>query len=181
MHGYSTGNLYPPSAPWTGQIIDPTPDGIISSKNVPTENNPYLGLVVRSVEEDSSGERAQDDADFFAAVSDAAQATFNSGGVPNADVLWLAGNGAELRDDFGDDDDNLGVSARAYPDFGSKLAPHLPSESSLPSGGAVISVIETFEFRFVRRRHTEYLLTGSVQAVTNDPPPPRMIGDRIDR
>lgn len=181
MHGFSTGNLYPSPSPGTGVIVDPTPDGIVSSKNVPTDNNPFLGLVVRAVEEDSSNHRDRDDNDFFTAITNAAQDTFNAGGIPTATVLWRAGNDTDLRDQIGDDDDNLGVSARAYPDFGDKLAPHLASEGSLPTGGAIISVIETFEFRFVRRRNTEYVLTGTVQAVTNDPPPPRLIGERIDR
>ena len=181
MHGFSTDNLFPTPSLGTGIIVDPTPDGIVSSKNVPTERNPFFGLAVRAVEEDSSNHRDRDDRDFFNAVRNAAQDTFDADGVPTATVLWRAGSGADLRDPIGDDDDNLGVSARAYPNFGSKLAPHLGSEDSLPAGGAVISAIETFEFRFVRRRNTEYVLTGTVQAVTNDPPPPRLIGDQIER
>ncbi len=180
VHGYSTGNLFQSGGFGVGVIGWPgnVPTGSINSKNVPTVRNPFLGLVVRAVEQDSSNNRDADNKDFYTAVHDAAQLTFDAGGVPTADILWTAGNSARLRDRWlRDDDDFVGVSARAYPEFGRTIARQLDQESALRPGGVVIpGTEEDFEFAFVARSATEYQLQGQVRAVTNDPDQPRLAG-----
>lgn len=184
LHGFSTGNLFPHN-PGLGGGDPRYPDksGTVSSKNVPTDRHPFFGLVVRATEEDNSQDRDKDNDNFFSSIKLAAQTAFDSGEVPDAATLWSAGNSVPLKDTWWrDDDDKLGVSARSYPFYGSDSWPHLPDESSLGSGG--VQIVETrqwYRFAFVSKRTARYELRGNIVIVTNDPPTPRLIGDRIER
>ena len=176
VHGHSTGNLFP-SLPfgeggvgWPGGI----PFGTVrSGANIPSARNPYLGFVARAVEQDNSSTsmRNDDNNDFYDAIELAAQQNIDSGGIPTVDVLWSAGNAVALSDNFGDDDDRIGVSARVFPNYGVEVASEVARESDWPAGGAIIPGTErTFELVF-QEEGAVYQFNGELRMVTDDPAP----------
>lgn len=93
-----------------------------SGRSVPNPDNPYLGIVVRAIELDNSRDNRSTDRDrFFEDIRSQAQAVVDSGGVPTANELLKFG-ARSLINDVGDDDDRIGLNARAFPDYGSRTA-----------------------------------------------------------
>lgn len=183
VHRYTTGNLFPHN-PGLGPGDPRTPikSGDVSSKNVPTERDPFFGIVVRAVEQDRSQNREDDNDRFYDAIMTAAQARFDVGQSPSVTDLWQAGNSVALENTWRDDDDLLGVSARVYPFYGSDNWRHLQeNEERLGGGGQqIIETRQWFRFAFVSRRTARYELVGQIRLVTNDPGVPRLIGDRTE-
>jgi len=93
---------------------------IRSGASVPNTENPFLGIVIRAIEHDNSGYDRQKDKDrFFNDIRNYLQNIVDSGAIPTANQLLEAGTQRNLIDNFGDDDDRIGVNARAFPSFGS--------------------------------------------------------------
>lgn len=143
VHGHSTGDLSQVEVPereafeMSEWIIPPGFWGRIrSQRNVPDGSNPFIGLVVRAVEYDnsSSAERTSDYERFVEDIRVATQQVVDSGELPTAEKLWSAGHAHGLTDNFGDDDDRLGVSARVDHDWGTRLTGAIETEDSQPRG-----------------------------------------------
>ena len=180
-HPFTTPNLFPGGF-GEGVIgeLDPSPFGVLNSKNVPTRRNPFFGLAVRAVEQDNSGSnRAADNYRFYDAVRDASQEAFDNGETPTATTLWSAANSARPTDDFGDDDDFIGTSARVFPTYGSDNVDWLTHESMYPPGHPLPETREIFELVFQNRANTEYRLMCQVQLVTNDPAGALLVGELL--
>ncbi len=99
---------------------------IRSGRSVPTPENPYFGIVVRAIELDNSRGNRKDDRNlFFEDIRSKSQAIFDSGRVPTANDLLEFGL-RRLKNDLGDDDDRIGVNARAFPEYGSLISSETP-------------------------------------------------------
>lgn len=145
VHGHKTGDLQqlneaPPSpllTPVPGREIEPGFWGRIrSQRHVPSARNPFIGLVVRAIEYDnSSADKRNDDYEgFVRQVEAAAQTVVDLGDLPSPEQLWAAGHGVPLDSGFGNDDDRLGVSARADAAWGERIAGALATEAEQPIG-----------------------------------------------
>ena len=180
-HPFTTPNLFPGGF-GVGIIgeIDPSPIGVVNSRNVPTATHPFFGLAVRAVEQDNSGDnRPDDNFRFYDAVRDACNDSFQNGIVPTATTLWTAANQARPTDDFGDDDDFIGASARVFPTYGRDNAASLANETEFPGGHPLPDTSESFELVFVSRANTEYRLQCELRLVANDPAGPLLVGDLL--
>ena len=176
IHAHRTSNLFASGGFREGTIGWPgnQPFGIFNSKNVPTERNPFLGLVVRAIECDNSGSGDRDDdyQNLQDAVRRAVEDTIRAGGVPDSTILWRAANATKLIDNFGDDDDRIGVSARAYPNYGERISAAIAAESRLPGGGTVMAdTIIPIELGFMEEDAHYKLIDTEIRIVTNDPQP----------
>jgi len=167
---HRTGNLFSGNIGWPGNI----PTGTFSTKKVPTVRNPFLGLVVRATECDNSG-ASDRNADYTAiqdSIRNAVQETVDAGRIPTVEILWRAGNSVALIDNFGNDDDKIGVSARAYPNYGNEIAAAIAAEPRLPAGGTLmVDTIRPIELSFVESGANYNLFDSQIQIVTNDPEP----------
>lgn len=176
IHPHKTGNLFKGGGFGTGSIGWPgnRPFGIFNSRNVPTVRNPFLGLVVRAVELDNSGDsdREKDYQNLQDAVQRAVEDTLRAGGVPDSTILWRAANGVRLIDNFGDDDDRIGVSARAFPNYGREIAAAIEAEPRLRSGGTIMAdTIRPIELGFIEADAHYKLIDSEIRIVTNTPQP----------
>lgn len=176
INAHRTGNLFASGSFGVATIGWPgnQPFGIFNSRNVPTVRNPFLGLVVRAVECDNSGsgDRDRDFQNLQEAVRSAVEDNIRSGGVPDSTVLWRAANGVRLIDNFGDDDDRIGVSARAYPNYGRQISAAIAAESRLRGGGTVMAeTIIPLELGFLEEGAHYKLIDTEIRIVTNDPQP----------
>jgi hypothetical protein len=115
--------------------------------------------------------RNEDNNDFYEAIKVAAQLTIESGGVPTVDILWNAGNSTRLRDNRGDDDDRIGVSARVFSDYGTEISSLLVTEPDLPLGGVPIPGTEKAFPMVFQEEGAVYELGGELRMVTDNPPP----------
>ena len=112
--------------------------GHVSSNNVPSRENPFLGVIVRALEDDRSrsSDRNRDRDRLESAVRERAQELLRTNRL-NSDELWLSANNAPLVDRvFRDDDDKIGVSIRRYPDFGIELTDAARDDNGPISAGA---------------------------------------------
>ena len=82
----------------------------------PTPERPFMGLAVRALEEDNSSDTLK------SLLEEGLAPIFAAGRTPTAGEIWAIANGAPVHDNFGDDDDKIGVSARVYPNIGVELA-----------------------------------------------------------
>ena len=170
IDSHKTGNLFAGNIGWPGN----RPFGIFNSKNVPTPRNPFLGIVVRAVELDnsSSDDRNTDYQNFQDAVKRGVEDSLRAGGIPDATVLWRSAKAVQLIDNFGDDDDRIGVSARAYPNYGREITAAIAAEPSLRSGGTVMAdTIRSIELGFMENDAHYKLIDSEIRIVTNDPAP----------
>jgi hypothetical protein len=129
---------------------------------------------VRAIECDNSGDddRDSDYQTFQNAVKFGAEDTLRAGGVPDATVLWRSANSVQLIDNFGDDDDRIGVSARAYPNYGQEISAAIRAETTLTPGGTVMAdTIRPIELGFMEGGAHYKLIDSEIRIVTNDPPP----------
>jgi len=175
INAHRTGNLFASGGFGVGTFGWPgnQPFGIFNSKNVPTERNPFLGVVVRALECDNSGssDRDTDFQNLQDAVRSAVEDNIRSGGIPDSTVLWRAAHGVKLIDNFGDDDDRIGVSARAYPEYGRQISAAIAAESRLGGGGIVMAdTIIPIELGFLEGDAHYKLIDTEIRIVTNDPP-----------
>ncbi len=174
IHAHRTGYLAPEGYRAEGTYTVSSWRGAVRSRPVPTPENPYIGLVVRAIEHDESSlaNRRDDYDDFVEAIRGKSQDSVDSGAVPSAEVLWAAGNSVALRDrTLKDDDDRIGVSARAYPDYGNEIAFDLAREDSFePNGGYIWATSRPLDLRFLEEG-AHYHLTGDLRVVTDDPAP----------
>ncbi len=100
-----------------GTARNPVQIGAIDS------DNPYFAFVIRAIECDNSNDREGDLQRFVESIRQAAQIVVDEGRQPGVNTIWLGGNAAGLNDRvWRDDDDNIGVSARVYPNYGTLLA-----------------------------------------------------------
>lgn len=176
IHPHKTGNLFKGGGFGVGTIGWPgnRPFGIFNSRNVPTARNPFLGLVVRAVELDNSGssDRDLDYQNLQDAVRSAVEDTIRIGSVPDSTILWRAANKVKLIDNFGDDDDRIGVSARAYPNYGREVAAAIEAEPRLRRGGRIMAdTIRPIELGFMEEDAHYKLIESEIRVVTNDPQP----------
>lgn len=90
----------------------------------PTPDHPFMGMAVRALEEDNSSnsDRAADADALETLLEEGLAPIFAAGGTPSAEEIWAIANSAPVHDNFGDDDDRIGVSARVYPNIGVDLA-----------------------------------------------------------
>ncbi len=104
------------SSPWTlatrGIMIPITP----------TDEAPFLGFAVRAIENDNSrdSDRRRDQRRLKQRLEEGLESAFLTS-TPTATDIWVLANSLPLIDNFGDDDDRIGVSARAYPTLGRGL------------------------------------------------------------
>tara|TARA_R110002167_G_C12662194_1_gene650029 strand:- start:516 stop:1217 length:702 start_codon:yes stop_codon:yes gene_type:complete len=187
LHGYTTGNVLPrfesPGFDSSARVSNrvTVAAGSISSKNVPTFDNPYFGFVVRAVEQDRSNNRVKDNNDFYEAVRVEAQRLFDIGEIPTEELLETAANSVTLRDRlWRDDDDFLGVNARVFPNLGIDWWPQNAIDESTRPYWMTIYNQPTTDARFIERSNTEYRLNLQCSIVMNDPDGPRLIGDRLE-
>lgn len=100
---------------------------IRSGRSVPNPENPFFGIVVRAIELDNSrGNRCTDRNTFFEDIRSRSQEVVDSGNVPTANQLLEFG-ARTLINDAGDDDDRIGINARAFPDYGSRTSGETPN------------------------------------------------------
>lgn len=177
VDSHTTGNLFPAAGIGVGTIGWPggVPFGTFRSRNVPTVRNPFLGFVARAIEQDNSGDsqREEDNQRFYDSIRIAAQDSVRAGSAPDATILWRAGNSSEVRDNFGDDDDKVGVSARVFPNYGvdvSSAIREADADTTRPSGSVLPETVEEFHLTF-QERGARYEFDGSIRCVTNTPEP----------
>ncbi len=192
---HNTMNLFPSTPRGTGLIVPPgahnaegkrfRAGGVITTNNVPTVANPYLGFVVRAIEYDRSNRRADDANRFWNAITTEAQRIVDGGELPTPDDLWTAGNGAGLNDRWGrDDDDKVSTSVRAFPEFGSRNGEAEVAEANaiaagmpFPAGHPLLVPLpeEEFTIAFVGEEDSQaegahYPTDVSIRLVTNGGP-----------
>ena len=119
VHGHHTGKRLA-----KGKVLHW--GSIRSGRSVPDPENPYFGIVVRAIELDNSrGNRSSDRNNFFEDIRIESQTIVESGEVPTSNQLLKFG-ARTLKDDRGDDDDRIGINARAFPDYGSQIFSESP-------------------------------------------------------
>lgn len=117
---------------------------IRSQQNVPSSANPYLGIVVRGIEYDSSsgGDRTADYERFETTIATGAQEIVNRGAMPSTSELQAIADSAGLKDRrLRDDDDRIGVWTWVDPIFGQ---PVTADYDSAPTGNVDIFYSTTF-------------------------------------
>lgn len=89
----------------------------------PNVDEPFLGFAVRALEEDNSrnSDRRRDRRALAQLLEDGLDPIFRRGATPTATDIFVIANGAPVTDNFGDDDDKIGVSARVFPTIGNDL------------------------------------------------------------
>jgi hypothetical protein len=114
-------------------------------------DNPYFAYVIRAIECDNSNKREEDLSRFVNSIEEAAQASVTLGNLPGVNTIWVAGNEPKLNDrKWRDDDDIIGVSARVYPDYGTKLAEPNATINPPVSGSVIPGGSEQTELLFNR-------------------------------
>lgn len=113
--------------------------------------SPYFAYVIRAIECDNSNKRGEDLSRFVNSIEQAAQASVTLGNLPDVNTIWVAGNEPKLNDRrWRDDDDIIGVSARVYSDYGTKLAEPNATINSPVSGSVIPGGSEQTELLFNR-------------------------------
>ncbi|WP_440455092.1 hypothetical protein [Psychrobacter sp. ASPA161_9] len=192
VHGYTTGDVYPtfelPALDSPSGWANPqarTARGVISSKNVPTNNNPFFGLVIRTVEEDRSLHRHRRDNNniLYETVRVAAQTAFDDGRTPTREELAVAARVAssKMHDRlFRDDDDFIGEAAWIYPNLGVDWWPNSSTDESGLRPGQTIYYERELNRLTSRRENANYRIYQQVFITANNPSGPRLIDDRIE-
>jgi hypothetical protein len=136
--------------------------GQVSSGNVPSRENPFLGVIVRALEDDSSrsSDRNRDRDRLELAVREKAQELLQTNRL-NSDELWVSANNAPLVDRiFRDEDDKIGVSLRRYLNFGIELADAVRNDNG-PITGTIRGFAKEFLLRFIEDE-ANYVLRGRI-------------------